>query len=101
MWLTDLLPSRIGDARVLSFNYQLSGSYGLHAADIRDTALALLRELEEVLEGGDVSGTACWGSACPGTDEIVSAARVHRPWARRSHHQAGERASIPLDRRPS
>ncbi|KAH8898481.1 hypothetical protein GQ53DRAFT_759712 [Thozetella sp. PMI_491] len=46
-WLEDLLPSRIGSARVMSFNYRFLGRQGISTLGIRNTALALLKKLAE------------------------------------------------------
>jgi hypothetical protein len=55
LWLKELLPDQLCDARIMSFGYSLKGK-GIVAAEITDTAVKLLDRLLVEREADDVSG---------------------------------------------
>jgi hypothetical protein len=57
MWLTDLLPSRIDHARIMTFDYQILGEQGVSSANISTISLKLLESLLEERGGTSVCST--------------------------------------------
>ena len=47
MWLTDLLPKRLNNSRIMTFDYQIQGEQGISENDIRKVSERLLESLLE------------------------------------------------------
>jgi hypothetical protein len=47
MWLTDLLPNRLNNPRIMTFDYKIPGEQGISEADISQISDQLLESLFE------------------------------------------------------